>query len=201
MSRAAAIPLVLLVCLAGPGVAHPGAYGGGGEDRPARRWLAEGGISLPLSFSLGSYDVGGGAGLGVEFPQSDVHSFVVRAGFDHMNETRYEFGSDNSGSADIGTLRAGVRFQRRREGWRSEYSEAAFGGGYERLSTRVTDGLTGASRLDEVRGGGWLFAVGFGISARTEAPLGFFLDTHLFYLFANHATNQFATFRLGFSLQ
>ena len=75
------------------------------------------------------------------------------------------------------------------------------GGGPQRLSTRVTtDYASGASSLEVTRGGGPLFVVGGGITARTEARLAFFLETHIVYLFANGGSGQLFSVRLGISM-
>ena len=170
-------------------------------ERPPCRFLLDGGVTLPLDLPVGDYQAGGGLGLGLEFPRSDSHSFIVRAEYDRARQHPASYLVGDPGTADFGTMCVGVRFQRSREGWIREYTEAGFGGGLQRLSMRVTtDYTSGGSHLEVTRGGGALFVVGGGITARTEARLAFFLETHFVYLFANRGSSQLASIRLGISL-
>ncbi len=202
MRRTAFVLVALAMGLASSARAFP-AYDRELTERPPWRILLDGGVSIPLNLSLsgGGYQVGGGLGLGFEFPQSDSYSFIVRAEYDHASQDRFSYASGDPGSADFGTLRAGVRFQRSRETWIRGYTEAGFGGVIQRLSNRVTtDYTTGASHLEVTRGGGALFAVGGGITARTEGRLAFFLETYLVYLFPSQGSSQIASIRLGISM-
>src|SRR5260221_9290947 len=89
MRRTAFVLVALAMGLASSARAFP-AYDRELTERPPWRILLDGGVSIPINLSLsgGGYQVGGGLGLGFEFPQSDSYSFIVRAEYDHASQDR-----------------------------------------------------------------------------------------------------------------
>src|SRR6185369_12592686 len=112
------------------------------SERPRVRGLIGGGITLPVSLPLADFGVGGGVSLGLEWPQSDYHSLLVRFDYDHLEQSG-EFitlaPGEEAGSANLALLRGGVRFQQEdAERPLRRYVEASIGAGFRSLSEAGT---------------------------------------------------------------
>lgn len=203
MRRAAVVGLLLaLLALPASVTAQGESSWAPPQDRDAWRWFFGGGIAIPAGLPGTSYNIGGGATFGLEFPQSDVHSFLACIDYDHMNE--YGYGGapgDARGTANIASLRAGLKIQRRRNGIVREYTQAGFGLTFEALSATQTNYVSpGAVSTSTVsrHDVGPLFTVGGGIEVRPESGPGVFLDSQLQFLFAGGQTALLFPVRLGF---
>jgi len=173
-------------------------------DEPSSwRWLLGGGVVLPLSTPVSFYDIGGGATVGLEFPQSDVHSYLIRLEYDHMNEGG-PFLHDLHGRADVGTLRGAVRIARRRHGALSEFTEAGLGvaiAGFSsrepRYETNPAGELVLGQAVESTVDFAPLFAIGGGLELNpSNGGPGAFIETHILFLMGR--TNaELAPIRVG----
>jgi hypothetical protein len=157
------------------------------SDRPRVRGLIGGGITLPLSLPLASYGVGGGFSLGLEWPQSDYHSLLVRFDYDHL-EQRMEFitlaPGEEKGSANLALLRGGVRFQQEdAERPLRSYVEASIGAGFRSLSEAGTSTATQSSSRHVERAVAPAFTLAAGTAYRPPGGgLGFYIESALVFL-------------------
>jgi len=126
------------------------------SERPRVRGLIGGGITLPVSLPLADFGVGGGVSLGLEWPQSDYHSLLVRFDYDHLEQSG-EFitlaPGEEAGSANLALLRGGVRFQQEdAERPLRRYVEASIGAGFRSLSEAIDTTTAGGRLLFHVMG-------------------------------------------------
>ena len=173
------------------------------DDETSWRWLLGGGVVLPFSTPVSIYQIGGGATVGLEFPQSDVHSYLIRLDYDHMNEGAPHL-SDLHGRADVGTLRAAVRIARRRHEALSEFTEAGLGvavAGFSsrqpRYETNPAGELVTGQAVESTVDVAPLFAFGGGLELepRNGGP-GAFIETHILFL-VGRTDAELATIRAG----
>ena len=171
-------------------------------DRPHLRGLIGGGITLPLSFELASYGVGGGVSLGLEWPQSDYHSLLVPFDYDHL-EQHLDFitlaPGEEPGSANLALLRGGVRFQQD-DAFRPlrSYVEASIGAGFRSLSEA---GTSSSSSVASPRHVERAIAPAFTLAAGTAfrppgGGLGFYIESDLVFLLQG-SDSSYVPIRVG----
>lgn len=166
-------------------------------ERPKLRVLVGGGISLPVSFELGSYGLGGGVSLGLEWPQSANHSLLVRLDYDHFGQNvggNTPAPGTEAGSANLTLLHGDVRFVRD-VGTRPlmSYFEGGLGLAYRSLSDATSyDETTSTYVRRSDRGVSPAFVIASGTSYEPEeAGLGFFIDLQMVFLMGDESISYF----------
>jgi len=193
------LPLLLLwasLLLLSPKASAGRAYfTGSNAERPTVRWLIGGGIALPLAFEFASYNSGGGISAGVEWPQSDYHSLLLRLDYDHLGQdmegTALPPGTE-AGAANLAVLRADVRLQREVGlGPMHNYGEAGLGLSYRSISDAFHfDEATYTYRRSTDQGVSGAFVFASGTAYQPEgAGAGFFLEGQFVFLTRSQSMN------------
>ena len=167
------------------------------SGRPKVRGIVGGGIALPLSPGLAAFHTGGGINLGLEWPQSDYHSLLLRLDYDHLGQdpelTFVPPGTD-LGSANLTVLHVDVRFQREM-GTRPvrNYIEAGLGLAYRSITeVQYYDYTTSSSSILKDSGAAGAFVLTSGTAYQPEgAALGFFLELGLVITMQSQDTSYF----------
>ncbi len=196
MPRFPLVLALLAITLAAPSAL---AWPGGDSydpEKPPPRLLVGGGVALPSFFDR-IYGLGGGVGLGYEITATDQLGFVLRADFDHMNES--EFSTASGGSLEVIDASIGARLFRLERGAIREHTGAAMGLARTQVWTTdvAADGtpIEGATRSRSRLGA--TFTIEGGVEYVPDHGPGFFMDFRTIFVSAGRGTAVLMPFQAG----